>query len=177
LYGEKWASAHYAAETLGCYAILILPLAVNGITEAYAHAVMSSSELSSSNVWLLVCSLVNVGGTLILQRSLGPVSLIVANAMSMLVRIAFTSAYIRRRFLRLKTNTRVNLPSKTYFVTLAVFSAVSRMSSEKLRRNPSTMNLLSHTGCGGGILFILLVALYILERDAFKVLAKHDKSE
>jgi len=39
------------------------------------------------------------------------------------------------------------------------------------------MNLLSHTGCGGGILFILLVALYILERDAFKVLAKHDKSE
>ena len=28
LYGERWASAHYAAETLGFYAILILPLAV-----------------------------------------------------------------------------------------------------------------------------------------------------
>lgn len=60
---------------------------------------------------------------------------------------------------------------------LAVFSAVSRMSSEKLRRNPNTVNLLAHTGCGGGILAILLVTLYIFERDALKVLAKHDKLE
>jgi len=31
LYGDRWANAHFAAETLGCYAVLILPLAVRVI--------------------------------------------------------------------------------------------------------------------------------------------------
>ena len=66
------------------------------------------------------------GGTLLLQRSLGPVALLVANAMSMLVRIAFTGAYIRRRFLRLKTNTRINLPSKTYFMVSSKHACTDR---------------------------------------------------
>jgi len=51
------------------------------------------------------------------------------------------------------------------------------MSSEALRRNPATVNLLAHAGCGGIILSILLITLYIFERDAITVLAKHDKSD
>ena len=55
------------------------------------------------------------GGTLMLQRSLGPISLLIANAMSMVVRIAFTGSYIRKRFVRLKLDTHVKLLSKSYF--------------------------------------------------------------
>jgi len=51
-----------------------------------------------------------------LQRSLGPISLLIANAMSMVVRIAFTGSYIRKRFVRLKLDTHVKLLSKSYFL-------------------------------------------------------------
>lgn len=177
LYGERWANQHFASETLGFYAILILPLAVNGITEAFAHAVMSSSELSSSNIWLLVCSFVNVGGTLMLQRRLGPVALLVANALSMIVRITFTSSYIRKRFASQKANARLKFLSKTYLSALVIFSIVARLSDQALRRDPSALGLLAHTGCGAIILAILLVTLYFYERDAFLYLSRHDKSD
>jgi len=78
LYGERWANATGAAANLGTiktslpsfhlvllsnivsflsacgFAVMILFLAVNGITEAYAHAVMSPKELASANMVLLV---------------------------------------------------------------------------------------------------------------------------
>jgi len=55
------------------------------------------------------------GGALYLQRSLGSIALLAANAASMFVRIVFTGSYIRKRFKRLGVNSKLNLPSKTYF--------------------------------------------------------------
>jgi len=49
-----------------------------------------------------------------LQRRLGPVALLVANALSMIVRITFTSSYIRKRFASQKANARLKFLSKTY---------------------------------------------------------------
>jgi len=51
-----------------------------------------------------------------LQRSMGPVSLLVANAMSMLVRIAFTGSYIRKRFRQKQVEGGIKLLSKTYLL-------------------------------------------------------------
>lgn len=60
---------------------------------------------------------------------------------------------------------------------LIVFSFVARMSAQALRSNPTTFGLLAHTACGAVILAILLVTLYVCERDAFLYLSKHNKSD
>lgn len=112
----------------------------------------------------------------------------------MLVRIAFTGTYMRKRFIRLNVDSKLNLLSKTYLLvskshpdaldypyllfllqTLVVFSIVSRASAVMLRNNPTTAGLLAHTSCGAVILAILLVTIYKFERDAFLYLARHDK--
>jgi hypothetical protein len=51
-----------------------------------------------------------------LQRTLGPLALLVANALSMIVRIMFTSLYIRRRFASQKANAQLKILSKTYLL-------------------------------------------------------------
>ncbi|OUS49340.1 hypothetical protein BE221DRAFT_65387, partial [Ostreococcus tauri] len=107
------------------------------------------------------------------------VSLLVANAVSMVVRIAFTGSYIRRRFVRLKVNTDLKFLSKTYLLVrvLVVFSIVAHASARVLRRNPTSLALLAHTGCGAAILAVLLVTLYFNERDALLHLSRNDKGD
>jgi hypothetical protein len=131
-----------------------------------------------------------------LQRRLGPVALLVANALSMIVRITFTSSYIRKRFASQKANARLKFLSKTYLSVrmmrrkpliyntepldaqaLVIFSIVARLSDRALRHDPTALGLLAHTGCGAIILAILLVTLYFYERDAFLYLSRHDKSD
>ena len=40
LYGKRWAETEGASAALGGFAAMVAFLAVNGITEAFAHAVM-----------------------------------------------------------------------------------------------------------------------------------------
>jgi len=60
LYGNRWAEADGATAALACFAVMISILAVNGITEAFVHAVMTPKELASANLVLLISSVLNV---------------------------------------------------------------------------------------------------------------------
>lgn len=70
--GAKWAAAPLAAATLRCFCALVLLLALNGTTEAYAHAVMSPAELAAANRALLLCSAGQTAATFALEPRLGP---------------------------------------------------------------------------------------------------------
>jgi hypothetical protein len=60
---------------------------------------------------------------------------------------------------------------------LVVFSIVAHASARVLRRNPTSLALLAHTGCGAAILAVLLVTLYFNERDALLHLSRNDKGD
>jgi len=99
LYGKRWADAEGAAAALGGFAVMVLFLAVNGITEAFAHAVMSPPELASANLVLLISSVLNVVASVILQRRFGALGLMIANCCTMSIRICYTMRFI---FVRLQ---------------------------------------------------------------------------
>ena len=58
LYGKRWAEAEGASAALGGFAAMVAFLAVNGITEAFAHAIMVGVALffySYVLINILVC--------------------------------------------------------------------------------------------------------------------------
>ena len=96
LYGRRWAETEGAASTLSGFAVMVFFLATNGILEAYTHAVMTPSELSSANLFLLLSSIFNVICSITLQAYLGALGLIVANCLTMSARILYAIYYILR---------------------------------------------------------------------------------
>lgn len=88
---------------------MILFLAVNGITEAYAHAVMSPKELASANMVLLITSVFNVAVSVLLQEHIGTLGLVVGNCFAMSIRIAYTLCYVR--FVRFAGTSEAFLPA------------------------------------------------------------------
>ena len=80
-----------------------------------------------------------------------------------------------RKFTPLKTPVTIIMIVSSQ--TLIIFSFIARMPAQELRSNPTTTGLLAHTGCGAVILAILLITLYVCERDAFLYLSKHNKSD
>ena len=96
LYGRRWAETEGAASTLSGFAVMVFFLATNGILEAYTHAVMTPSELSSANLFLLSSSILNVICSITLQAYLGALGLIVANCLTMSARIFYAIYYILR---------------------------------------------------------------------------------
>jgi oligosaccharide translocation protein RFT1 len=95
LYGERWSDGTEAAPVLALYCAYLVLVAVNGITEAFVHAVGSAQALKSLNAWLMLFSLAYVVAAVALFH-LRARGLILANMLSMLLRIAFSVHFITR---------------------------------------------------------------------------------
>ena len=95
LYGERWSDGTDAAAVLALYCAYLVLVAVNGITEAFVHAVGSAQALKSLNAWLMLFSLAYVVAAVSLFH-LRARGLILANMLSMLLRIAFSVHFITR---------------------------------------------------------------------------------
>lgn len=79
---------------------MVFILALNGTSEAYAHAVMEPYELNGSNVALLSTSLLNIIMSIYLQPRVGPTGLIISNSISMCLRFAYTMSFVVNERLR-----------------------------------------------------------------------------
>jgi len=94
LYGKQWADTKDVTKSLGAFSVMVLILALNGTSEAYAHAVMKPNELNGSNVALLSTSLLNIIMSIYLQPRVGPTGLIISNSISMCLRFAYTMSFV-----------------------------------------------------------------------------------
>jgi oligosaccharide translocation protein RFT1 len=65
--------------------------AAAGITEAFTHAVLGAAALNRSNALLLVFTGVHLACSVALVTRLGAVGLIAADALNMLLRVAYSS--------------------------------------------------------------------------------------
>ncbi|KAI4371012.1 hypothetical protein MLD38_019291 [Melastoma candidum] len=97
LYGRTWSDGE-APNVLHYYCIYILFLAVNGTSEAFLHAVADESQIRRSNDSLLVFSSIYIVLNVLLIRSAGAVGLVIANSLNMLLRIAYSLAFIKSYF-------------------------------------------------------------------------------
>ena len=139
---------------------MVLFLALNGTSEAYAHAVMKPTELNAANIVLLSSSLLNVLLSIYLQPRIGPIGPIISNCVSMSLRLAYTLRFVLYQRLRDCTLPLASfLPSRGVFVALLTSSVVTTITSR--------LDMIKHLSAGlisvGGI----LSAIWLFERDAF----------
>ena len=99
LYGEKWADTD-APRLLAYYAVYVVALAMNGLTEAFVHASASPAQLRRINYWLVAFSVVFVAANVICVRAFGTLGLVLAGCVSMAARTVYSLAFIRAHFRR-----------------------------------------------------------------------------
>ena len=82
-------------------------------------------DISVGNAWLVACSLIHMGLAMLLVKPHGAVGLIAADAVNMVLRIAFCLAFVARHFRAVKGfRLQGLLPSRAAFAILAAASAV-----------------------------------------------------
>ncbi|KAG0565457.1 hypothetical protein KC19_8G191700, partial [Ceratodon purpureus] len=89
-----------ATVALGYYCIYILTLAINGVSEAFLHAVVTKGELSNwrSNLRLFLFSVVYMCLSRVLICAASSIGLIFANIINICMRILYSLNYIRQYF-------------------------------------------------------------------------------
>lgn len=88
LYGVQWATSASAVLLLQFYCLLLLLFAVNGTFEAYYFAIGDSSRIRTSLVSQWLASAAFVGVACAALPYYGPLSILMGNAASMIVRSA-----------------------------------------------------------------------------------------
>ncbi|GMH41434.1 hypothetical protein BSKO_09344 [Bryopsis sp. KO-2023] len=124
LYSEKWSNTE-APTVLGWYCAYILLLAVNGVTEAFVHAVLDARSLFSSNAWMVGVAIVHMSASAMLSLKFGSVGLILADGVGMCLRIAFSMWCIRNHFPKHVVNFTHILPSPRTLLALAAACWIS----------------------------------------------------
>ncbi|KAK6045739.1 Rft protein [Cooperia oncophora] len=95
LYGGHLLYDNGGAVLLSLYCIYLSILAVNGITECFAMATMSNTQVFSHGGFLLLSAIAHLIVTFILCTYMKAAGFIVANAINMLLRIGYSWRHIR----------------------------------------------------------------------------------
>eukprot|EP00897_Mesotaenium_endlicherianum_P000624 jgi/Mesen1/10562/ME000843S10072 len=133
LYGRQW-SASEAPAALACYCLFILALALNGITEAFLHAVATEADLARSNLWSVWFTACHMAVSVALIKTAGSSGLILANCCNMAMRIAYSLHFIRRYFQDSPTpfNLRGALPAPPVAAAMALCALLTHASEALL---------------------------------------------
>eukprot|EP00928_Gymnodinium_smaydae_P023251 TRINITY_DN19263_c0_g1_i1.p1 TRINITY_DN19263_c0_g1~~TRINITY_DN19263_c0_g1_i1.p1 ORF type:complete len:530 (+),score=95.38 TRINITY_DN19263_c0_g1_i1:81-1592(+) len=94
LWGADWASTE-APKVLAAYCVLLFCMAMNGILEAYMYSQCTPDWVRKCNGFQLAISLVLVASASTL-RSFGPVALVWANCLQMLLRVTLCGVFVQR---------------------------------------------------------------------------------
>ena len=97
LYGQRWAESG-APAALSVYSFYIALLSVNGILEAFVHAVADGRSLHQANMALLITSAVHTVLSVVTVRAAGAAGLLVADVVTMTLRILFCLWFCGRYF-------------------------------------------------------------------------------
>eukprot|EP01120_Amphizonella_sp_Union-15-10_P004850 TRINITY_DN15626_c0_g1_i1.p1 TRINITY_DN15626_c0_g1~~TRINITY_DN15626_c0_g1_i1.p1 ORF type:complete len:551 (+),score=31.78 TRINITY_DN15626_c0_g1_i1:40-1692(+) len=189
LYTEKY-SYSAAPAVLSWYCLYVLFMALNGITEAFVHAVASKKDLTHFNILMIFFSCVYIVASYVLIGWMETSGLVIANCINMGLRIFFSVGYMRDFFWVVTTKlsrlgekikpSRVITISKTsphpYVLILFFLSfAVTSISSNRLCCNTFPV---SFTGCTihlliGAISFVLTsFAVFFMDRDFLRDLIR-----
>ncbi|KAL3984936.1 Rft family protein [Acanthocheilonema viteae] len=96
IYGGALLINNAGANILRFYCFYIIVIAINGITECFAMATMNEEELLAHGWYLFLSSPIQLFLSSLLSYVVGAYGLILANIISMLMRIAYSWRHIRR---------------------------------------------------------------------------------
>lgn len=169
LYGPRWASSD-APRALGYYSIYVALLAVNGTLEAFLHGVADQKNLMKNNVALILASLAHMGLSVAMVRAHGAVGLLVADGVNMMLRIAYSCAFVDAYFKKECGGLRGTglTPSWQIMLSLGVAGAAARASEGVFlsvgqvavdQSTPSLIDMGRHVGVGCVLLAAVLIVI------------------
>jgi oligosaccharide translocation protein RFT1 len=167
LYGSTYS---YSAATtvLSWYCLYVLFMGVNGITEAFAHAVADKKQIQRFNFLMLLFSIVYVSASISLIKYMETSGLVVANCINMGMRIIFSVKFIRAFFAKHQVTLSDLLPPTSVLITFTLASIVTYFSEQQLcnqnQASPSLYKCSSHIGIGAVNFLFTIGAVYKLER-------------
>ncbi|GIL64160.1 hypothetical protein Vafri_18121 [Volvox africanus] len=176
VYGTRWSETE-APAVLAAYSAYVLLLALNGIGEAFVHAVLDARGLQQSNALLLVFSAVHLGVCVALVRQYGALGLVAADSANMVLRISYSAWCIRRFFRSLPAFSlhRDLLPAPSTLTAFAIVAAATATSNLLLLSGAASMShrvflrqAASHVGVGVVLLAALLGLLVRTERAVLR---------
>ncbi|GIL92754.1 hypothetical protein Vretimale_11741 [Volvox reticuliferus] len=176
VYGTRWSETE-APAVLAAYSVYVLLLAINGIGEAFVHAVLDARGLQQSNALLLVFSGAHLGVCVVLVRQYGALGLVAADGANMVLRISYSAWCIRRFFGPLPAFSlhRDLLPAPSALAAFTIAAAAAATSNRLLLAGAASMpqriflrRAASHVGVGVVLLAALLGLLVRTERAVLR---------
>lgn len=167
LYGSTWSRSE-APTVLGYYCFYIFLLGANGILEAFMHGVMNPSELSRSNAWLVLFSIVHIGASGTLVVHFGATGLVVANCLNMALRIAYACSYIAGFFGSTSALSEA-LPSRDVVLMCGLFGTGTCVWKKVFMMDNAGLGLecLGFVALGAVLFSSLAGVIYMKEKHSF----------
>nr|CAG4644725.1 EOG090X04LH [Leptodora kindtii] len=152
--GPNLMRAHFA---------YVLLLGINGVTEAYVRAAMSSQQLDGHNRVMVVLSATFLILSWLLSRALGGVGFILANGINMLVRIGYSINYIKNHYSAIPEGSPLGslIPNGMQVTTLALAFLI--IASSEVWIYPSSW--LGHLVVGGVCGVAVLVCVLVTDKE------------
>lgn len=131
--GEAFVASGLPVLLLRSHCLAVVLLAVNGVTECYAFATMTSAQLNSYNYIMILFSISFLLLSYVLTYVLGPVGFIISNCMNMIARITHSIHFISDKYKNTEYKPLDGLYVGKYFlVTLFVAGCVCKFSESRL---------------------------------------------
>eukprot|EP00051_Salpingoeca_urceolata_P029463 m.489991 g.489991 ORF g.489991 m.489991 type:complete len:551 (-) comp27332_c0_seq1:93-1745(-) len=169
LYGGTILTGNGGPMLLRTFSVYLLFLAVNGVTECFAAAVMDKVQVDVHTKWMLGFSVVFLLAAGFFTSALGSVGFILANSLNMLVRIIKSAVtifwYVKERPEMHGRFSMANcLPRGPVVVAFALSLVVTLYSESAFCCDTTLWRKLLHVGVGALCLFACLGTAWLCEK-------------
>ncbi|CAH0389729.1 unnamed protein product [Bemisia tabaci] len=169
LYGGSTFAQGVGPLLLRSHCMAILFLAINGITECYASATMSPTEIDKFNHKMIYLSIMFLFFSWLFTKLLGSVGFILANCCNMMFRILHSTNFIKKRYKETSFRPLKGLvPGKLFFIS-SISSCVLTLISEHFFYDDSKLIHLMI----GGVCFLCTLGAWVYEEKDLVQLAFH----
>lgn len=153
--GESFVASGLPVQLLRSHCLAIVLLAVNGVTECYTFATMTSAQLNSYNYLMVFFSISFLIISYVLTYTFGPVGFIISNCINMFARIMHSIHFINKKYkdTGYKPLDGLNV-GKVFVLVLFIAGCVCKVSENKLTQ----VSVVLHIGIGAVCLALVLLA-------------------
>ncbi|KAK0398062.1 hypothetical protein QR680_002410 [Steinernema hermaphroditum] len=160
LYGGELLSSNQGGALLSCYLGYLFVMTINGITECFATATMSNTDIFAHIGFLFVCAFLYLGLNIGCSFYFAAFGFILANALNMAVRILYSWQHIQR-YLRRWTPSFFELLPSVSTILLLVFSLfVTNLSNLIFGSTAGIVHNGAHIAIGGVMFLVVVLNIY-----------------
>ncbi|XP_050350462.1 protein RFT1 homolog isoform X1 [Nymphalis io] len=153
--GEAFVASGLPVQLLQSHCLAIVLMAINGITECYTFATMTSAQLNSYNYLMVFFSISFLILSYVLTYVLGPVGFIISNCINMFARIVHSVHFINNKTRDTDFRPLQGLYVGKYFlITLFIAGCICKFSENTFFYN----SVLTHIAIGMICLICVLLA-------------------